>query len=390
MRSEAKSQARHARNDSAPQADKGRNHAHAAARKSFLSNHLSIIYHQLRLAHGRGFTVIVILLVGLIGKALGSGEPAPLDQALAAVRDCMARSPAPWPDAWQREYLDTIRRVVSAHLDAAQYSERLTVLSRGFQPYWEGLQKGRERSLFEVHCAEIRWYTECLLGAEFRGEEDTHALRYQYEDLFHYAAASLLAQFPFLDPNAVHRAEANHLAECYRRIDAPLLPIYLEPFSQAQMDRIKQRWHDLRYGRVDLWRQFAGGQSPEMPRPASAPSQVKASNEHPDYLLTQRSLGQLRAHIWAVGAAAPDYYRSAVANHINAQKRRFELTVEARNQERRLPRAVLQVEQISFLLGALLETARSSTESSPAGADGKTARTGLDRGVEGGDAHGHE
>jgi len=390
MRSEAKSQVRHARIDSAPPADKGRNHTYSGARNSCISNQLSIGYPQLSFAHRRGLALILVLLGGLIGKALGSAEPAPLDQALAAVQDCMPRSRAPWPDAWQREYLDTIRKAVIAHPDGVQYAERLAILATGFQPYWEALRKSQERSLFEVHCAEIRWYTACLMGAGFRGEEDTHALRCQYEGLFHYAATSLLAQFPFLDPNGVQRAEADYLAESYERIDAPLLPIYLEPFSQNQLDRIKQRWHDLRYVRVDLWRQLGGKDAPRTRNPGSPSEQARPLKEHPDYLLTQRSPAQLQSHIWAIVAVRPDYYRDAVANHINAQKRRFELTVEARNQERRLPRAVLQAEQISFLLGALLETARSSTESSLAGADGNTAPAALDRSAEGGDVHGRE
>lgn len=337
-----------------------------------------------------GLMLLALLSSALADELAESAGPGPLEQTLAAVQDCMARSPAPWPDAWQREYVDTIRRAVSAHADGIQHGERLAILAKGFQPYWQALQKGQERSLFEVHCAEIRWYAESLMGADFRGEEDAHALRYQYESLFHYATTSLLAQFPFLDPNAVRRAEADHLAECYQRIDAPLLPIYLEPFSQTQIDRVKQRWHDLRYARVDLWRQLGGGQSPQMQHPASSPSEAKASNEHPDYLLTQRSLGQLQPHIWGVGTAAPDYYRSAVANHIDAQKRRFQSRIEARNEERRLPRAVLQAEQISFLLAALLETARSSNESSPGGVDGNTAPTGADSAAEGDNAYGRE
>ena len=333
---------------------------------------------------------LAVLSPGLAGEATDSAESGPLEQALAAVQDCMTRSPAPWPDAWQREYLDTIRHALMAHPDGVQYAERLAILAEGFQPYWQALQKSQERSLFEVHCAEIRWYAESLMGASFRGEEDRHALRYQYEGLFRYAATALLGQFPFLDPNAVHRAETDHLAECYQRIDAPLLPIYLEPFSVNQIDRIKQRWHDLRYARVDLWRQLGGGQSPQMPHPASAPSQVKASNEQPDYLLTQRSLGQLQGHIWAVGAAARDYYRSAVANHINAQKRRFQSRIEAGNQERRLPRPVLQTEQISFLLAALLETAGSSNESSSADVDGNTAPPQAESTAEGDNAYGRK
>jgi prepilin-type N-terminal cleavage/methylation domain-containing protein/prepilin-type processing-associated H-X9-DG protein len=63
MRSEAKSQARHARNDSAPPADKGRNYTHPAARKSFISHHLSIINHPSSIINSHGFTLIELLVV---------------------------------------------------------------------------------------------------------------------------------------------------------------------------------------------------------------------------------------------------------------------------------------------------------------------------------------
>jgi len=63
MRSEAKSQARHARIDSAPPADKGRDHAHAATRNSFISHYLSIIHHQSSIINPDGFTLIELLVV---------------------------------------------------------------------------------------------------------------------------------------------------------------------------------------------------------------------------------------------------------------------------------------------------------------------------------------
>ena len=85
-----------------------------------------------------GFTVLAALSCGLAGEATGSVSPG-LEEAFVAVQDCMARSPAPWPDAWQREYLDTIRRAAAARPDGAQYAERLAVLSRVFWDYWEGL-----------------------------------------------------------------------------------------------------------------------------------------------------------------------------------------------------------------------------------------------------------
>jgi hypothetical protein len=267
----------------------------------------------------------------------------------------MARSPAPWPDAWQREYLDTIRRAVTAHPDGAQCRERLAILSKGFQPYWAGLQKGQERSLFEVHCAEIRWCVESLISADFRGEEDTYALCYQYQQVFDYATTSLLAQFPFLDPNVVRKAEADYLAECYRRIEAPLMPIYLHPFSANDVAQIKRRWHNLRYARVDLWRSLGGEAIMSIDK-----QQADSPLEHSHYLLAQRSLGELMVSIWRVVAPAPDYYVSALRSRDETLKRRQQSIRNAWSAEKRLQNVnsgqILQAEQISFLLAALLES----------------------------------
>jgi len=302
-----------------------------------------------------GLVLCALLSAQLAGEAPGLAEPGVLEQALACVQDSMTGSPAPWPDAWRQEYTQAIREMVKSHEATAHYDKRLAILCSGFPAYWEGLKKTQDRSLFEVHCAEIRWYLECLMDAELPGDEETNALRNQYEDLFYYAASSLLTQFPFLDPNAVRAAQADHLAECYRRIEAPLLPIYLEPFSQAHIDRIKQRWHDLRYARVDLWRQLGGDASI-----SAGDANARPINTRPHYLLTQRSLAQLQAQLWATVGPAPGYYRSAVASHIAAQKRRLQSRSQAWAEERRLEkersRQFLQTEQIAFLLAALLES----------------------------------
>jgi len=239
-------------------------------------------HHTLRSA------LILALLTGIICKAVGSVEPALMERTLEGIRDRMVRSPAPWPEAWQRQYLDTIRNAIESHQNAPRYGIRLEVLYRGFQACWEGLKKSQDRSLFEVHRAEIRWYAEHLMGTELPCEEERQKLRDQYKDLWNYAACSLMTQFPFLDPNTVQMAKADHLGECYRKIEAPLLPIFLRPFSQAQVEQIKQRWHDLRYARVDLWRQVCGDATTSREN-GPAPS----LDAHTHYLLTQRSLSRL-------------------------------------------------------------------------------------------------
>ena len=86
-----------------------------------------------------GLILLALLSATLAAKEMDSAGPGAFEKALGAVQDCMARSPAPWPDAWQREYLDTIRRAATPHPDGVQYAERLAILSRGFRDYWEAL-----------------------------------------------------------------------------------------------------------------------------------------------------------------------------------------------------------------------------------------------------------
>ena len=143
-----------------------------------------------------------------------------------------------------------------------------------------------------------------------------------------------------------------------------MLPVFLRPFTEAQVDQLKQRWQDLRYSRVDLWRQL-GGNSAASPENQEA----KPLTAHPHYLLTQRCLAQLLSQVWTVAAPPPDYYRTAATNLMNAEKRRVQARSQAYSQERRLERErsrqFLQTEQIGFLLSALMETAKNPSSEQP-------------------------
>jgi len=207
-------------------------------------------YHALR------SVLIAALLPAIFAGKMGSAEPALTEQILEAIQNCMAQSPAPWPDEWKQEYLDTIRRAVESHQDAPHYAVRLEILRKGFAPCWHGLTKNKDRPLFEVYLCRTRWYVEHLMGTKFPSEEERQRLRNQFTEIWNHAANSLLEQFPFLDPNAVQAAKADDLSLCYRKIELPLMPVYLHPLSAEQVAQIKQRLDKLRYARVDLWRQL--------------------------------------------------------------------------------------------------------------------------------------
>jgi len=103
--------------------------------------------------------LIAALLPAISVGFTSSAKPTPMEQTLQAIRDCMVRSPVQWPDAWRKEYVDTIRHAISLQKEATQCAVRLEILRKGFEPYWENLKKNKERSSFEVCRARIRRYT---------------------------------------------------------------------------------------------------------------------------------------------------------------------------------------------------------------------------------------
>jgi len=172
---------------------------------------------------------------------MGSAGPALTEQTLQAIQNCMTRSPAPWPDKWMQEYLETIRKAVESHQDATYYDVRLEILREGFTPCWEGLTKKKDRPLFEVYRCRMRWYVEHLMGTEFPSEDERQKLRNQYTGIWDYAACSLVAQFPFLDANAVQAAKTDDLSICYRKIDAPLCPEESPSITKQEQRPLEQQ-----------------------------------------------------------------------------------------------------------------------------------------------------
>jgi len=301
-------------------------------------------------------SIVIITLFSTIVNGISNYKNFdPVEQTIKAIEDCIVISPAPWPDEWKREYIETIRSVIESNRGVKHFDLRLEILSKGFLPYWQSFEKTTERSLFEIHRERIRWYTEHLMGTTFPAEDERRKLRDQYTDIWDYAADSLLKQFPFLDPNAVQNAKQDDLSVCYRKIDAPLIPVYMRPIPEEKVGQIKQRWDDLRYARVDLLRRLGVNSTTPVEN-----SDAPASNTERDYQLTKESLSQLLGLVWMIIPERPDYYINALENRNKALKERFQSKRNARSNQQLLEmtrsRQLLQTEHISFMLSALLET----------------------------------
>jgi len=301
-------------------------------------------------------SVLIVTLFSTIVYGISNSKNFdPVEQTIEAVQECMESGPVPWLDEWKQEYIEAIRKEVDLHRGVTHFDLRLEILRRGFVPYWQSFKKNNERSLFEVHCARIRWYTEHLMGSEFPTEKERQKLSDQYKDIWNYATNSLLSQFPFLDPNAVRNANQEDLSVCYSKIEAPLMPVYLRPFSEEQVEQIKQRWDKLRYARVALWRKLDNDSKTPSENNNSPPS-----GKELDYELTKESLSQLLGLVWRVVPQRTNYYLDAMNNRTKALKYRVQVKRQARSDQQRLQkersRQLFQTEHIGFLLTALLET----------------------------------
>jgi hypothetical protein len=304
----------------------------------------------------QGSVWAVAFLLGTAGGGADSSGNQPTERTLETIRDCMSRAPAPWSQGWQAEYLDAIRLAITTDANSYNDDDRtacLNVLAKGFESYWPSLKKGEDRPLFELQLAQIRWYAEALFSAGLAKDSDRQKLRDQYKALCDDAAAALMTQFPFLDPNTVQHAKDDSLAECYHKIEAPLLPVFLHPLTDAHLKMLQQAWQNQQYSRVDLWWQIVDSER--------AGQKTSPSALHPHYLLTQRSLNQLLSQVWTVTVSPPDYCKAAMANRQDAERRLFRARSQALTLEKRLERErssqVLQAEEIGFLLRALVETA---------------------------------
>jgi hypothetical protein len=307
----------------------------------------------------RGSVGVVVFLLAATGMGMDSPSDEPTAKTFTVIQDCMSRSPAPWPASWAAEYVGVLRRAAAPDANstaASSYARRLDALAQGFAPYWRDLQKAGDRPTFEVQLAQIRWYAETLFHAGLPDDPDRQKLRDQYAALWNDAAAALVSQFPFLDANEVQKAKNDSLAECGRNIDAPLLPIFLRPFTDVEWSRLRQAWQDLRYSRVDLWRDIV-----RSPNAGRQPRVSGAEDPNPHYLLASRSLAQLLSQVWRVATVPPDYYRNAVSNLNDAKRRLSQARSQAFMLERRIERersrSFLQTEEIGFLLSVLIETA---------------------------------
>lgn len=303
---------------------------------------------------GRFHLVGVLVISTVVGPA-GSTESVP--GVLHSIKTCLVDSATPWPAEWQQAYLKTIEQVVREHEGKADFSARLGILRKGFPLFWKQLDKSvHDEARFGVYQAEIRWYVDYLMSETIPSEADKRIIESQYATLFREAAESIRTQFPELDAKATQAALEDCLGDCHERITAPLMPIYFRPLSESQLERIRARWNFERFN-DSLPQQSQDARGTNSERSTAGPD----PRTHLHYAFVMQCLYRVLGTTWQVVAKPPDYCVQALKRHqAEVQDQRATLR-RARREEIRLRSrfgtTYEQVEQWSFVLAALLETA---------------------------------
>ena len=278
-----------------------------------------------------------------------------LHVALRSVEQDLAESHVQWPAEWQKVYVDTIREAAIPYATQPGFAPRCEILEKGFPLFWQHISKSPcSAAQFEVYRAEIRWYMEFLMTRDLPTDDAKSLLRSQYHELLDYAGRSLQKQLPGLEPEVARACLQDQLQQCRDRIAAPLMPIYAQPLTNAQMQAIRTDWDQSREERADWWIGWAGNARRRPPAGAGHPE------THPHYLFTARCLQTVPASIWRRAAQPPDDFLQAL------QRRRQEVAKQQRDiqQQREAERQLRlrfgtrdeQVEQWTFILTAVLET----------------------------------
>jgi hypothetical protein len=156
--------------------------------------------------------------------------------------------------------------------------------------------------------------------------------------------------------------------------------------SEEQVVQIKQHWDKLRYERVDLLYRLDNNSKASVKK-INAP----LPNQDRDYELTKKSLSQLLGLVWMVVPQRPGYYLNAIENQNKALQHRIKIKRQARNDQQCLEktrsRQLLQIEHISFLFAALLETTRYLDRSESVRTQEQIPSEQKDKHPRGGDAH---
>ena len=297
--------------------------------------------------------------------AMPPADPAETTQALAIVQECLAHCPDPWPQQWQRQYLDTVDRALRGDCNRPDYAAKIDVFQRGFTRYWgQSRFSGLSQAEFDLRKAEIRWYCQTLIAGKLAPPGETAVLRAQYHDVCDYATAYLRARFPFLKSKCVEAGKSSALHEIDNDLETPLIPIFRRTFSDDQLRTIKANWARLYMRWFFNWRRVRYAED----GPVGPPDPTNLA-DHPHTVFVKRCLSYLPRTIWPTMDKPPAYVLDA-ARKLNREKdERLRVNRETaateRNLAMRFRNQIEQVEQWSFILTALLETATPGEGVSP-------------------------
>jgi hypothetical protein len=277
----------------------------------------------------------------------------------------MARSPAPWPEAWKQEYAETIGQALGRTQRKPDGAARMEVFRRGFPRYWaKGQVTPCTQAEYNLRKAKIRWFCETLAEEALPSPAEKAMLEDQFRDLCDWATDYLRARFPFLRADCVEQGKQAALREFGEDLAAPLVPVFRKPLSPDQLQAIKASWARSCTRWFFTWRHVRyDGAGPDYP------CDPPALADHPHSVFTRRCLNYLPGMIWPVVEKPPVYVLEAL-KEVNTEKdARVRGNRQALEQERslalRFSNQIEQAEQWSFVLTALLETSRPDEKAGP-------------------------
>lgn len=268
-----------------------------------------------------------------------------------------------WPSDWAHEYVQTIETSITQYSQNPDYKQHVESLYESLEVHRYLLNRHMStKADHDFYKAEIRWFIEAFMSSPLSSQEDRNLLKTQFQKLYKYAAKSLKGQFPFLAEENIESCVTQKLVELESRIDNPLLPILLRPYTNEQMDQIRSNWSRLYRGRKTLWLRMRDHRL-DLAFFDNPPKDCESLERQ----FIHRSLGDVFKASWLVIDPPPDYVGKAIMSlkerRQEAVPDRYVTASQKKRQGSGPPREAVSVEQWLFIFSALLETSCQGSES---------------------------
>lgn len=226
------------------------------------------------------------------------GQCQEADHAIREIGAYLEQATERWPDSARQQYIDLVRRILSAHRGAPAFLERAQIARRGLTAL--ASSSCEKAPALDDLAFKTQWFLEDLMLRPLLSGTDRDRLYEQYTRIFHHVRKSLREEFTFLPEEVLDKEFHKWLEKCQVAIKEGFLPIFGRLLCEQEIGNICDAWDRAFAHRSTMWSHMRA--SLEEAVPGKDEQEAKACVI---VAFVARGYDSLIHQVWAVAGHAP-------------------------------------------------------------------------------------